>query len=151
MSNQYQRNPTKISRDFANTLDRLGIARERAIAGRSRPHVFKDLHSFRHTFVYLAAEAGMPLPLVQAIVGHSSQQMTERYARHATDKAKIKHMQRLPDFLGAPSSTGALEDDSDAARISRAISVLKSRKLSAAEARAEALKILNGKDLTEVK
>ncbi|MEN9360233.1 MAG: hypothetical protein RL095_1768 [Verrucomicrobiota bacterium] len=101
LASQYQRNACKLSHDFGAVLDRLGIARERNVAGRSRPHVFKDLHSFRHTFVYLAAEAGIPLAVVQGIVGHATQRMTQHYANHATKLAKIEHMKKLPDFFGA--------------------------------------------------
>ena len=36
-------------------------------------------HSLRHTFVSLAANAGVPLPIVASIVGHSSTAMTRHY------------------------------------------------------------------------
>lgn len=111
LASQYQRNPSKLSRDFAAVLDRLGIAREKKVAGHSRPHVFKDLHSFRHTFVYLAAEAGIPLAVVQGIVGHASQRMTEHYANHATDKAKAEAMKKLPDFFAAPAPVEKKESE----------------------------------------
>lgn len=111
LASQYQRNPSKLSRDFAAVLDRLSIAREKKVAGHSRPHVFKDLHSFRHTFVYLAAEAGIPLAVVQGIVGHASQRMTEHYANHATDKAKAEAMKKLPDFFAAPAPVEKKESE----------------------------------------
>ncbi len=104
LADQYQRNPSKLSRDFGDVLEKLGIAKEKKVAGRSRVHVFKDLHSLRHTFVYLAAEAGIPLAVVQGIVGHASQRMTEHYANHATDKAKAEAMKKLPDFFSAAAT-----------------------------------------------
>jgi len=125
LASQYIDNPSKISRDFSAVLDRLGIKREKKVAGRSRPHVFKDLHSLRHTFVYLAAESGIPLAVVQGIVGHTSQKMTQHYANHATDKAKIEAMKKLPDFFGTAKETEAEILPTDAQKIRAALAILK--------------------------
>lgn len=45
------------------------------------------MHSFRHTFVSLCANAGVPLAVAADIVGHASPTMTEHYF-HASDDAK---------------------------------------------------------------
>ena len=47
--------------------------------GRSRRSVLASFHSLRHTFVSLSANAGVPLPVVQSIVGHCSTAMTRHY------------------------------------------------------------------------
>ena len=47
--------------------------------GRSRKSVVASFHSLRHTFVSLSANAGVPLPVVQSIVGHCSSAMTRHY------------------------------------------------------------------------
>ena len=101
LANQYDKDETRLSKSFGALLDSLGIERSRRIEDRSRPHVFKDLHSLRHTFVYLAAESGIPLAIVQGIVGHASPKMTALYADHATDKAKAEAMKKLPDFFSS--------------------------------------------------
>ena len=44
--------------------------------GRCRKTVIASFHSLRHTFVSLSANAGVPLPVVQSIVGHCSTTMT---------------------------------------------------------------------------
>jgi len=49
------------------------------IEGRSRKTVVASFHSLRHTFVSLSANAGVPLPVVQSIVGHTSTAMTRHY------------------------------------------------------------------------
>lgn len=49
------------------------------IEGRSRRTVLASFHSLRHTFVSLSANAGVPLPVVQSIVGHTSTAMTRHY------------------------------------------------------------------------
>ena len=59
-------------------------------------------HALRHTFVSLAADAGVPLAVVQAIVGHAGEAMTRRYY-HAGDAALRAAAAALPD-VRAPRS-----------------------------------------------
>ena len=53
--------------------------------GRSRKTVVASFHSLRHTFVSLSANAGVPLPVVQSIVGHTSTAMTRHYYHENLD------------------------------------------------------------------
>ena len=53
--------------------------------GRCRKSVVASFHSFRHTFVSLSANAGVPLPVVQSIVGHCSTAMTRHYYHESED------------------------------------------------------------------
>ena len=53
--------------------------------GRSRKTVVASFHSLRHTFVSLSANAGVPLPVVQSIVGHCSTAMTRHYYHENLD------------------------------------------------------------------
>lgn len=53
--------------------------------GRSRKSVVASFHSLRHTFVSLSANAGVPLPVVQSIVGHCSTAMTRHYYHENLD------------------------------------------------------------------
>ena len=53
--------------------------------GRSRKSVVASFHSLRHTFVSLSANAGVPLPVVQSIVGHTSTAMTRHYYHENLD------------------------------------------------------------------
>jgi integrase len=55
----------------------------------------KSFHALRHTFVYMAAEAQVPLPIIVSIVGHASPRMTEHYAAHATLEAKKRLLTEL--------------------------------------------------------
>ena len=54
-----------------------------------------SLHSFRHTFVSFCANAGVPLAVVQSIVGHGSPAMTLHYS-HISGEAKQKAVAALP-------------------------------------------------------
>ena len=64
----------------------------------------KDIHSFRHTFVYLAALNNIPFPIVQSIVGHASPAMTKMYMDHAGREAKAKYFGQLPEYLAGSIS-----------------------------------------------
>ena len=55
------------------------------LEGRSRKTVIASFHSLRHTFVSLSANAGVPLPVVQSIVGHTSTAMTRHYYHENLD------------------------------------------------------------------
>ena len=57
-------------------------------------HNHLAFHSLRHTFVSVSANAGVPLPIVQAIVGHSSAEMTNRYY-HLDGNLALKAMSKI--------------------------------------------------------
>lgn len=79
-------------------LEGLGIETTRIPEGRTRAISVKDLHSCRHTFCYYAGLAGIPLAVVQSIVGHMSPEMTKRYSAHASIEDKRRGMERLSFF-----------------------------------------------------
>ena len=79
--------------------EKCHIATTSKPAGRDRAVSVKDLHSCRHTFCYYAGLFGIPLNVVQGIVGHLTPEMTKLYSNHASLEAKREKMQLLPDFL----------------------------------------------------
>lgn len=87
----------EVSRRFRQLCERVGLEAVRATPGRDRRSTIRGVHSLRHTFVYLAAESGVPMPTVQAIVGHLTPSMTRAYADHATEKATERAMALLGD------------------------------------------------------
>ena len=64
-----------------------------------RKAVEVGFHSLRHTFVSLCANAGVPLHIVQAIVGHTNAAMTAHYF-HVSDDALRGAVAVLPDVFG---------------------------------------------------
>lgn len=46
-----------------------------------------SFHTLRHTFVSVCANNGVPMPIVQAIVGHGCEEMTKRYYHLNEDSA----------------------------------------------------------------
>ncbi len=69
----------------------------------TRKAVEVGFHSLRHTFVSLCANAGVPLHIVQAIVGHSNAAMTAHYF-HVSDDALRGAVAALPDVFGGRSA-----------------------------------------------
>lgn len=55
-------------------------------------------HSLRHTFVSLCRQAGAPLAVVEAIVGHSNPAMTRHYS-HTGDAEAIRAIAALPPIV----------------------------------------------------
>ena len=94
----YLTNPDGVSYRIKKFLDGLGIETTRTPEGRTRAISIKDLHSCRHTFCYYAGLAGIPLTVVQALVGHMSPAMTAHYSEHATMEDKRRGMERLSFF-----------------------------------------------------
>ena len=94
----YLTNSSGISYRIKQFLEGLGIQTSRKPEGRTRAISVKDLHSCRHTFCYYAGLAGIPLAVVQSIVGHMTPAMTEHYSAHASMEDKRRGMERLTFF-----------------------------------------------------
>ena len=94
----YKTNSCGVSYRIKQFLEGLGIETTRIPEGRTRAISVKDLHSCRHTFCYYAGLAGIPLAVVQSIVGHMSPAMTAHYSAHATIEDKRRSMERLSFF-----------------------------------------------------
>jgi len=71
------------------------------LEGRTRKSVVASFHSLRHTFVSLSANAGVPLPVVQSIVGHCSTAMTRHYYHENLDALRSA-VASIP-VIGEPS------------------------------------------------
>ena len=69
----------RVSDGLTRIFRRAGIKTSIRIEGRKTVAPDATFHSLRHTFVSLSANAGVPLPVVQSIVGHSSTAMTRHY------------------------------------------------------------------------
>ena len=69
------------------------------VEGRCRKSVVASFHSLRHTFVSLSANAGVPLPVVQSIVGHCSTAMTRHYY-HENEAALRQVVAAIPTIGG---------------------------------------------------
>lgn len=114
----YQRNPDGLTYRVKRFLDKLGIQTTRKTPGRDRLSSIKDIHSLRHTFAYLAGCNGVPLSIVQSILGHMSPEMTKHYQAHADREMKERFLSQLPEFIGQ------LDDSSAPAGVEGRVDVL---------------------------
>ena len=105
----YLTNSSGVSYRVKQFLEGLGIQTTRKPEGRTRAISVKDLHSCRHTFCYFAGIAGIPLTVVQSIVGHMSPEMTKHYMAHASIEDKRRAMEQL-SFFAQGALPAAVED-----------------------------------------
>ena len=75
----YQKNNALLCKKIQATFRRAGIEPDAEDEGVTRRACEYGAHSLRHTFVSLAFAYGIPLPIVQAIVGHTNAAMTRHY------------------------------------------------------------------------
>lgn len=96
----YARCPTIIGHRVKRFFHKIGITKTtEKLEGYKNKVSKKDIHSFRHTFIYLAAVHGIPLNIVQGIVGHASPEMTKHYMDHASREIKSQFLKQIPDYL----------------------------------------------------
>ena len=69
------------------------------------------VHDLRHTFGVHWVQAGLPLPRLQKILGHTTPAMTMRYARHAPEAFFAEDAARI-----SASLSGAADREADAVR-----------------------------------
>ena len=120
----YLTNSSGISYRIKQFLEnKCGITTTKIPGNRSRAVSVKDLHSCRHTFCYYAGLYGIPLTIVQSIVGHMTQEMTKHYSAHASIEAKREKMKQLPAFLtlAAPAETETPSNTEERDSITRAL------------------------------
>ena len=103
IAERYRKRPVGLSCDIKALFESVGIKTDvESENGRNRRPLV-SFHSLRHTFVSLAANAGVPLHLVQAIVGHTNMRMTEYYA-HADRATAMREIGRA--FAGVGRALG---------------------------------------------
>ncbi len=92
-----------------------GVVTSVRIDGRKTATPDATFHSLRHTFVSFSANAGVPLPVVQSIVGHSSTAMTRHYY-HENEEVLRRAVASVPGLteLRGGASIGTLPLSADA-------------------------------------
>ena len=84
----YERARSRVSDRLAAIFKAANIVTSIRIEGRKRRTPEATFHSLRHTFVSFAANAGVPLHIMQSIVGHESTAMTRHYYHENIDALK---------------------------------------------------------------
>lgn len=96
----YRKGPVFVSRRIAGIFKDAGIETSVEVAGRGRKVSHASFHSLRHSFVSFAANAGAPLEIVRAIVGHGTSGMTRHYY-HAEERLLRKAVSAVPAYDAA--------------------------------------------------
>ena len=95
----YLSSPTTVSKRIKTFLeDDLGIVTTVQPENR-RSISIKDLHSMRHVFCYYAGKVGIPISVVQSIVGHMDERMTAYYQNHVQEETQHQELEKLPSVL----------------------------------------------------
>ena len=88
IAEMYARSRWQVSQELTRIFKRACIVTSVRIEGRKKLTPEATFHSLRHTFVSFAANAGVPLHIVQSIVGHESTAMTRHYYHENIDALK---------------------------------------------------------------
>ncbi len=106
----------QIERDGAGAPVRDDAGRVQIVDTGKRAVVAVGFHSLRHSFVSMCRAAGVPLSVVESLVGHSNPNMTRLYT-HTSGGAAEQAIAGLPSFTGGDGTppegenalTGVLE------------------------------------------
>ena len=100
-----KRGMSKIQHRLGKIFHNAGIVTSVKIEGRKFKAPDAGFHSLRHTFVSLSANAGVPLHIVQEIVGHESNAMTRHYFHE-----NIVALQQAVEAIPSISETGDVRE-----------------------------------------
>ena len=95
----------KVDEGLRKIFKAANITMSVRVEGRRRKSVVASFHSLRHTFVSLSANAGVPLPVVQSIVGHCSTAMTRHYY-HENEAELRRAVDAIPIIGNGERGTG---------------------------------------------
>lgn len=105
---RYQSNPSGIGKDISKLIASIGLGatidapdhvrtKKLGKEKKQRRICQYGTHSFRHSFVSFCANAGVPMAIVQEIVGHGSPAMTRHYY-HMDQAAAQRAINTLPSI-----------------------------------------------------
>jgi len=120
VAERYGRNPSGIRQDAQKVIHWSLWKDKREGEYPPKPDDKYGFHSFRHSFVSLCLNAGVPVPVVQAIVGHTSSLVTRIYT-HITPETMRQITAALP-------SRGQKEELTYSERLQEIAAILKGKK-----------------------
>ena len=94
----------RIHHRIGKIFHNAGIVTAVKVEGRKHKAPEAGFHSLRHTFVSLSANAGVPLHIIQSIVGHESKAMTLHYFHES-----LPALQQAVEAIPSISETGEVE------------------------------------------
>ena len=145
LAERYLRNPTGVSDTFTKIIEyAIGVSATSTGSEhkRGRNSNRYGMHSFRHSFVTICAEAGVSLDIVQTIIGHGNPAMTEHYL-HASMQAKGKAINAIEE--AAPRAIEAISIEPMEEERRFVLEVLKTAPIEVVQATLDLLKKLDRK------
>ncbi len=105
LAERYVNNPGYVNSAAMKVFKFNGFETSKKIEGvqRKKKANIYGFHSFRHSFVSFCAKAGVPLAVVQSIVGHGNPAMTRHYV-HIDNEAVKQAINALPQGNLLPES-----------------------------------------------
>ena len=97
LAEYYMKSKWRVGHELGEIFRAAGIVTSIQIEGRRNKTPEATFHSLRHTFVSFAANAGVPLHIVQSIVGHESTAMTRHYY-HENEDALRQAVAAIPSI-----------------------------------------------------
>lgn len=115
----YDKNRSALSRKFKYLCESADIVTEKKVKGAKNESII-GFHSLRYCFVSECAKAGIPLFVVQQIVGHGSPAITRHYTQIDSNTVKT-HMKKLET-----SSIGVKKVESKPDKLSEVLKLIES-------------------------
>ncbi len=119
VSARYLAKPTTLKKDVVKVFSECGFVTNQQVGNRKKKTNVIGFHSLRHSFVSFCAKAGVPLPVVQAIVGHGNPAMTRHYV-HIGEESVKQAIDALPP---PPDNAETVDEVTEAKAKIMAISV----------------------------
>lgn len=85
---RYKSNPHGVKVDVMRVFEKCGFVTNIQVDERKQKTNIIGFHSLRHSFVSFCANAGVPLPVVQSIVGHGNPAITRHYIHIGEESVK---------------------------------------------------------------
>ena len=110
IANNYTEKRHQVSTLLMRIFKSAGIVTTVKVEGRTNRVPHATFHSLRHTFVSIAANSGVPIHIIQSIVGHESRAMTWHYY-HENETALREAVNAIPSFDDSVFESKALDDE----------------------------------------
>ena len=110
IANNYIEKRHQVATVLMRIFKSAGIVTTVRVEGRTNRVPHATFHSLRHTFVSIAANSGVPIHIIQSIVGHESRAMTWHYY-HENETALREAVDAIPTFDDSLFESEALDEE----------------------------------------
>jgi integrase len=124
VAEKYKNKPNGVKKDVMRVFRACGFKTNIQVEDRKQKTNIIGFHSLRHSFVSFCAKAGVPLPVVQAIVGHGNPAITRHYI-HIGEESVKQAINALPQGNLLPESK---KEKTDSQKIAKIRNLLKKEK-----------------------